>query len=89
MSFEIDIEFKLRREAECIDSLKPPHYIKINKNKPVGRVKHLELNLSSATACECNPNVPFPCGPDSNCINRYVSKYYCVCHNSKIICIDF
>lgn len=79
MSFEIDIEFKLRREAECIDSLKPPHYIKINKSKPVGKVKYLELNLSSATACECNPNVPFPCGPDGNCINRYVCVLILLC----------
>lgn len=66
----IFVEFKLRREAECINSLKPPPYIRINKNRPVGNVKCIELDLSNATACECDPNKPHPCGPDSNCINR-------------------
>lgn len=70
-------EFKLRQEAESIDSLKPPAYIRINKSKPVGNVKCGELDLSNATACECNPQKPLPCGADSNCINRLASiKHY-------------
>ncbi|XP_066151969.1 uncharacterized protein NSD isoform X2 [Euwallacea fornicatus] len=69
-AYALKKEFKLRREAECIDSLKPPPYVRINKNKPVGRVKSLELNLSNATACECDPNKLNPCGPETRCINR-------------------
>uniref|UniRef100_A0AAR5P0M7 Histone-lysine N-methyltransferase n=1 Tax=Dendroctonus ponderosae TaxID=77166 RepID=A0AAR5P0M7_DENPD len=70
IAYRLKKEFKLRQEAEGIDSLKPPAYIRINKSKPVGNVKCGELDLSNATACECNPQKPLPCGADSNCINR-------------------
>ncbi|KAH1021328.1 hypothetical protein HUJ04_010859 [Dendroctonus ponderosae] len=52
IAYRLKKEFKLRQEAEGIDSLKPPAYIRINKSKPVGNVKCGELDLSNATACE-------------------------------------
>lgn len=55
---------------ESLNSLKPPPYIRIKSNKPVGSVKLLDLDLSNLTPCECNPKQPNPCGPDSNCLNR-------------------
>ncbi|XP_018579140.1 uncharacterized protein LOC108917152 isoform X2 [Anoplophora glabripennis] len=63
-------EFKLSQEVESITSLKPPPYIRIKVNKPVGNVRHLDLDLSSTNACECDPNKPHPCGPESDCLNR-------------------
>ncbi|KAJ8980552.1 hypothetical protein NQ317_001059 [Molorchus minor] len=63
-------EFKQSQEAESQTSLKPPPYIKIKVNKPVGNVRQLDLDLSSTNACECNPHQPNPCGPDSDCLNR-------------------
>ncbi|XP_060527554.1 histone-lysine N-methyltransferase NSD2 isoform X2 [Cylas formicarius] len=68
--YKLKKEFKLRREAEGIGSLKPPPYIKISKNKPVGNVRVSDMDLSNTTACECDPNSIYPCGPDSYCINR-------------------
>ncbi|XP_050314892.1 uncharacterized protein LOC126749239 isoform X3 [Anthonomus grandis grandis] len=68
--YKLKKEFKVQTEALCVDRLKPPPYVKINKNKPVGNVKSLELNLSNATACDCDPSRTNPCGPDSSCINR-------------------
>ncbi|XP_076253540.1 nuclear receptor binding SET domain protein [Rhynchophorus ferrugineus] len=70
LAFKLKKEYKMRREAEIINNLKPPPFVKINKNKPIGNVKTLELNVSSVNACECDPNKPYPCGPDSDCINR-------------------
>lgn len=63
-------EFKLSQEVESITSLKPPPYIRIKVNKPVGNVRHMDLDLSSTNACECDPNKPHPCGPESDCLNR-------------------
>ncbi|KAJ8920113.1 hypothetical protein NQ315_011769 [Exocentrus adspersus] len=63
-------EFKLSQEVESVSSLKPPPYIRIKVNKPVGNVRHLDLDLSSTNACECDPHKPHPCGPESDCLNR-------------------
>ncbi|KAJ8934033.1 hypothetical protein NQ318_014204, partial [Aromia moschata] len=62
-------EFKQSQEAESLTSLKPPPYIRIKVNKPVGNVRQLDLDLSSTTACECDPSQAHPCGPDSDCLN--------------------
>lgn len=37
-----------------------------------------EGDTSTITPCECDPNSSNPCGPDSDCLNRY-----------KIIFINF
>lgn len=49
-------------------SLKPPLYVKLKVNKPVGNVKIPEVD--SMVACTCNPNQPYPCSPDADCLNR-------------------
>ncbi|XP_075224627.1 nuclear receptor binding SET domain protein isoform X2 [Lycorma delicatula] len=61
---------KSLREAETRPGLKPPYYIKIKTNKPVGAVRMIEANVSSMTPCECDPNSSNPCAPDSDCLNR-------------------
>ncbi|KAL1490292.1 hypothetical protein ABEB36_013009 [Hypothenemus hampei] len=70
VAYKCKKEFKMRLEAEVAHDLKPPFFVKINKNKPVGNVKIVELDLSNANPCECDPNGPYPCGPSTNCINR-------------------
>ncbi|KAF0298562.1 Histone-lysine N-methyltransferase, H3 lysine-36 and H4 lysine-20 specific [Amphibalanus amphitrite] len=59
-----------RREKEGVDILRPPSYIKIKTNKPVGGVKLSNGDVSQATACGCRPTDERPCGPDSSCLNR-------------------
>jgi hypothetical protein len=49
---------------------KPPMYVKIKSNKPVGNVRVTEMDLSSMTPCDCDPNSANPCGPDTDCLNR-------------------
>lgn len=68
--FNIFSEFKKTREVESLNSLKPPPYIRIKANRPVGNVRHMDLDLSSTTSCECDPRKPNPCEPDSDCLNR-------------------
>lgn len=51
---------------------KPPQYVKIKTNKPVGSVKMLEVDTSNISPCECDPNSDHPCSPDSECLNRSV-----------------
>ncbi|VEN39926.1 unnamed protein product [Callosobruchus maculatus] len=62
--------FKNTQQVESPNSQKPPPYIKIKVNKPVGNVRQLDLDLSNTTACNCDPNQKNPCGPDSDCLNR-------------------
>uniref|UniRef100_A0A146LNJ8 Histone-lysine N-methyltransferase, H3 lysine-36 and H4 lysine-20 specific n=1 Tax=Lygus hesperus TaxID=30085 RepID=A0A146LNJ8_LYGHE len=59
-----------RREETQRTSMKPPKYVKISSNRPVGSVKMNEADVSSLTACDCKPEEEDPCGPDSDCINR-------------------
>jgi hypothetical protein len=52
--------------------MSPPPYVKIVANQHMmGNVKAVKFNESS-NACNCDPNGNDPCGPDSNCINRFV-----------------
>ncbi|KAJ8679977.1 hypothetical protein QAD02_015764 [Eretmocerus hayati] len=48
--------------------LRPPPYVKIRTNKPVGNVRTPEID--SITACNCDPNDSNPCSTDSDCLNR-------------------
>ncbi|GLH06500.1 Probable histone-lysine N-methyltransferase Mes-4 [Gryllus bimaculatus] len=58
------------REAEARPGMKPPSYVRIKANKPVGNVRVYEADLSSMTPCECDPDSKNPCGIDSDCLNR-------------------
>ncbi|KPJ05187.1 putative histone-lysine N-methyltransferase Mes-4 [Papilio xuthus] len=53
-------------------SLLPPHYVKLKVNKPCGSLcgKRIDVEESSLTQCECNPDEEDPCGPYSQCLNR-------------------
>lgn len=59
---------------DIASSLLPPHYVKLKVNKPVGSLtsRKMDLEESSLTQCECDPNDIEPCGPYSQCLNRYV-----------------
>lgn len=46
--------------------------MRIKFNKPFGNVKNVETNSTTMTPCECDPNKPNPCGPGSDCLNRYL-----------------
>ncbi|XP_014480205.1 PREDICTED: histone-lysine N-methyltransferase NSD2 isoform X2 [Dinoponera quadriceps] len=48
--------------------LKPPPYVKLKVNKPVGNVKPVEVE--SIVACECDPAWDDPCAPGTDCLNR-------------------
>ncbi|KAJ8865898.1 hypothetical protein PR048_033421 [Dryococelus australis] len=61
---------KASREAEPRQALKPPQYIKIKCNKPVGNVRVMECDSSNLVPCYCDPKKANPCGPDSDCLNR-------------------
>ncbi|KAF9823981.1 hypothetical protein SFRURICE_020683 [Spodoptera frugiperda] len=65
-------------EEESLDiasSLLPPHYVKLKVNKPCGSLcgRKLDDPESSLTQCECNPNDEDPCGPYSQCLNRFMN----------------
>ncbi|CAH1969553.1 unnamed protein product [Acanthoscelides obtectus] len=70
LAHKLKQEFKNTQQVESPSSQKPPPYIKIKVNKPVGNVRQLDLDLSNTTACNCDPNQENPCGPDSDCLNR-------------------
>ncbi|XP_052752837.1 uncharacterized protein LOC113514497 [Galleria mellonella] len=62
-------------EEESMDiasSLLPPHYVKLKVNKPCGSLcgKRIDIEESSLTQCDCNPDEEDPCGPYSQCLNR-------------------
>ncbi|XP_076238839.1 nuclear receptor binding SET domain protein [Calliopsis andreniformis] len=48
--------------------LKPPPYVKLKVNKPVGNVKPTEVE--SIVACDCDPEWESPCAPGTDCLNR-------------------
>ncbi|XP_043520102.1 histone-lysine N-methyltransferase NSD2 isoform X2 [Frieseomelitta varia] len=48
--------------------LKPPPYVKLKMNKPVGNVKPTEVE--SIVACDCDPEWENPCAPGTDCLNR-------------------
>ncbi|XP_017768211.1 PREDICTED: uncharacterized protein LOC108556555 [Nicrophorus vespilloides] len=65
------LEYKDSCESLLKDSDKPPTFIKIKINKPVGNVKLGDAsNTSNAMACTCDPDGPSPCGESSDCLNR-------------------
>ncbi|CAH0763426.1 unnamed protein product [Diatraea saccharalis] len=59
-------------DTDIASSLLPPHYVKLKVNKPVGSVcsRRVDVQESSLTQCDCNPDVEDPCGPYSHCLNR-------------------
>ncbi|XP_029047985.2 histone-lysine N-methyltransferase NSD2 isoform X2 [Osmia bicornis bicornis] len=48
--------------------LKPPPYVKLKVNKPVGNVKPAEVE--SIVACDCDAEWDNPCAPGTDCLNR-------------------
>ncbi|XP_076171754.1 nuclear receptor binding SET domain protein isoform X2 [Ptiloglossa arizonensis] len=48
--------------------LKPPPYVKLKVNKPVGNVKPVEVE--SIVACDCDGEWENPCAPGTDCLNR-------------------
>lgn len=66
---KIKIE-RSQREAEARPGMKPPSYIRIKCNKPVGIVRVYEADPSSMTPCDCDPKSANPCGADTDCLNR-------------------
>ncbi|CAL7936216.1 unnamed protein product [Xylocopa violacea] len=48
--------------------LKPPPYVKLKVNKPVGNVKPVEVE--SIVACDCDAEWEDPCAPGTDCLNR-------------------
>ncbi|XP_015436181.1 PREDICTED: histone-lysine N-methyltransferase NSD2 isoform X1 [Dufourea novaeangliae] len=48
--------------------LKPPPYVKLKMNKPVGNVKPTEVE--SIVACDCDAEWENPCAPGTDCLNR-------------------
>ncbi|XP_058804908.1 histone-lysine N-methyltransferase NSD2-like isoform X2 [Phymastichus coffea] len=66
---QLNEEKKLAKSRDSnIRNLKPPPYVKLKVNKPVGNVKIPEAD--SMVACNCDPSKPNPCAPDSDCLNR-------------------
>ncbi|XP_047737165.1 uncharacterized protein LOC108680821 isoform X3 [Hyalella azteca] len=70
IAFEEEQTNKSLREARRHEkeSTKPPPFVRIDTNRPVGNVKRQELELPPK--CDCDPLSASPCGPNSNCINR-------------------
>ncbi|XP_025159312.1 histone-lysine N-methyltransferase NSD2 isoform X2 [Harpegnathos saltator] len=66
---EIHQQLKEKRSAtKEPKGLKPPPYVKLKVNKPVGNVKPAEVE--SIVACECDPAWDDPCAPGTDCLNR-------------------
>lgn len=49
---------------------KPPPYIRIDTNRPVGNVRLSKVDLAAVNRCDCEPNSDNPCGSDEKCLNR-------------------
>ncbi|KAK7065598.1 Histone-lysine N-methyltransferase, H3 lysine-36 and H4 lysine-20 specific, partial [Halocaridina rubra] len=58
-------------------NLKPPPYVKIDSNRPVGNVRLNKLDLAAVNRCDCNPYSENPCGSDEKCLNRML-MFECV-----------
>lgn len=71
---EMHLRLKIERAA-AKDSgprgLKPPPYVKLKVNKPVGNVKPVEVE--SIAACDCDADWDNPCAPETDCLNRILS----------------
>ncbi|KAK5644485.1 hypothetical protein RI129_005785 [Pyrocoelia pectoralis] len=62
--------FRKSKVDELKNDVKPPPYIRVKVNRPVGNVRLFDGNVSNTTPCECNPLQENSCGPDSDCLNR-------------------
>ncbi|XP_069178119.1 histone-lysine N-methyltransferase NSD2 isoform X3 [Procambarus clarkii] len=51
-------------------NLKPPPYVRIDSNRPVGNVRLSKIDLAAVNRCDCDPNSENPCGSDEKCLNR-------------------
>ncbi|XP_053652299.1 histone-lysine N-methyltransferase NSD3 isoform X2 [Cherax quadricarinatus] len=51
-------------------NLKPPPYVRIDSNRPVGNVRLNKIDLAAVNRCDCDPNSENPCGSDEKCLNR-------------------
>ncbi|XP_023951571.2 putative histone-lysine N-methyltransferase 1 [Bicyclus anynana] len=62
----------VEESMDIASSLLPPHYVKLKVNKPCGSLcgKKIDIEESSLTQCECDPNEVDPCGPYTQCLNR-------------------
>ncbi|KAK3892537.1 hypothetical protein Pcinc_003613 [Petrolisthes cinctipes] len=58
-------------------NLKPPPYVRIDTNRPVGNVRLNKLDLAAVNRCDCDPNSEKPCGSDEVCLNRML-MFECV-----------
>ncbi|KAG7205791.1 hypothetical protein KM043_007736 [Ampulex compressa] len=68
-----DIHLRLKTERATAKEygprgLKPPPYVKLKVNKPVGNVKPVEVE--SIVACDCDAEWDNPCAPGTDCLNR-------------------
>ncbi|XP_076040587.1 histone-lysine N-methyltransferase NSD2-like isoform X2 [Oratosquilla oratoria] len=65
-------DHRAQREAKRSEkgNVKPPPFIKIDSNKPVGNVRLGKLDSASVNKCDCNSEMENPCGSDDKCINR-------------------
>ncbi|XP_068201103.1 histone-lysine N-methyltransferase NSD2-like isoform X2 [Palaemon carinicauda] len=72
---------KRKAQLEAVRSgkgkLKPPPYIRIDSNRPVGNVRLNKLDLGAVNRCECDPFSENPCGSDEKCLNRML-MFECV-----------
>ncbi|XP_046412948.1 histone-lysine N-methyltransferase NSD2 [Neodiprion fabricii] len=72
---EMHLRLKIERAAAVKENgpkdLKPPHYVKLKVNKPVGNVKPVEVE--SIAACDCDADWDNPCAPETDCLNRILS----------------
>ncbi|ESN96186.1 hypothetical protein HELRODRAFT_107348, partial [Helobdella robusta] len=55
---------------------KPGPYKHVKSNVPIGKVEIFKVPLTEIPRCQCSPEMPSPCGPDSDCINRLM-MYEC------------
>lgn len=72
---------KRKAQLEAVRSgkgkLKPPPYVRIDSNRPVGNVRLNKLDLGAVNRCECDPFSENPCGSDEKCLNRML-MFECV-----------
>ncbi|XP_044575684.1 histone-lysine N-methyltransferase NSD2 isoform X1 [Cotesia glomerata] len=68
---ELHERLKREKKEDEIRAIKPPHFVKLKINKPVGNVKPADVD--SIVACECDSNWDTPCDANSDCLNRILS----------------
>lgn len=63
---------KAQQEAHRSEkgNLKPPPYVRIDSNRPVGNVRLSKVDLAAVNRCDCDPDSENPCGSDEKCLNR-------------------